>query len=292
MRCMTRGRSSRARCWTIAVACAVVASCDAAPPATTTGGDVVATVNGVPITELDLLLESGAGGGHRREPGSADDDEMLQKIILRELAYQRAIVAGLDADDAYQEDLQRLEAQVLSFKRNTLAELLYKRESLKNSAISDEDAREYFEDHFDELSTEIHVWQILRRDESLIEQDRVDLAQGDSFEQVAGQRFQHLPQNGSGRMPWDLGYLKWEQVPEVWWDEIDGLEAGETSNIIRGANGRYWIILIVDRRKKQDIHYEDVQAKIKDVLKSRNIRRFRDDLDNELLQDARVVYID
>ncbi len=292
MRCMTRGRPSRARFSAIVVACVVVASCDASPPATTTGGDVVATVNGVPITELDLLLASGASGGHRQEAGSADDDQILQKIILRELAHQKAIAAGLDADDAYQEDLQRLEAQVLSFKRNTLAELFYKRESLKNSAISDEDAREYFEDHFDELSTEIHVWQILRRDESLIEQDRDDLTQGNSFEQVAGQRFQHLPLTGSGRMPWDLGYLKWEQIPEAWWAEIDKIDTGETSDIIRGANGRYWIVLIVDRRKKQDIHYEDVQAKIKDVLKSRNIRRFRDDLDNELLQDAQVVYTD
>jgi hypothetical protein len=161
---------------------------------------------------------------------------------------------------------------------------------VKRSSISDEEGWEYFEENADSIRADIRVWQILRRDESLIEQDRDDLAQGASFEDVAGKRFQDLPQ--TGQSPWDLGYLRWEQIPEVWWNVLDDLSVGETSDIIRGASGRYWIIKIVDRRENPDISYEDVEAKIKAVLKSRRIRQFRDDLNRELLGEARIVYLD
>jgi len=91
-------------------------------------------------------------------------------------------------------------------------------------------------------------------------------------------------------MPWDLGYLRWEQIPEAWSDTIDELESGGTSGVIRGPNSRFWIIRLVDKRENPDIEYADVEVKIKEILKSRKVRQFRDDLNAELLQEARVKY--
>ena len=276
----------------LAAACTLLASCDQTAPEATPELDIVATVNGVPITGLDVKLESSTTGGHQTEAVPESEDTVLQRIILQELAYQKAVDAGFDSDESYQENLRRLKAQVAAFNRKKLSEVFYKRELEKRSAVSDEEAREYFEENADSIRADIRVWQIMRRDESLIEQDRDDLAQGDAFEQVAGKRFQNLPQAGSGQAPWDLGYLKWEQIPEVWWNAFDDLDVGETSDIIRSATGRYWIIKLIDKRENPDISYEDVESKIKAVLKSRRSRQFREDLDRELLEEARIVYSD
>ena len=276
----------------LAAACTLLASCDQTAPEATPELDIVATVNGVPITGLDVKLDSRTTGGHQTEAVPESEETVLQRIILQELAYQKAVDAGFDSDLSYQENLRRLKAQVAAFNRKKLSELFYKRELEKRSMVSDEDAREYFEENADSIRADIRVWQILRRDDSLIEQDREALAQGDSFEEVAGKRFQNLPQADSGQAPWDLGYLKWEQIPEVWWNALDDLDVDETSDIIRSATGRYWIIKLIDRRENPDISYEDVESKIKTVLKSRRIRQFRDDLDRELLEEARIIYSD
>jgi hypothetical protein len=97
-----------------------------------------------------------------------------------------------------------------------------------------------------------------------------------------------MPQ--TDKKPWDLGYLRWEQVPGVWWSTIRELNIGETSKIIRGPNGRYWIIKLIDRRENRNISYEDAELKIKDMLKIEKIRLFREDINRSLLAEARITY--
>jgi parvulin-like peptidyl-prolyl isomerase len=128
----------------------------------------------------------------------------------------------------------------------------------------------------------------MRRDENLIEQDLAALANGESFEQVAARRFADMPQVVES--PWDLGYLKWEQIPEAWWDAVDRLDAGDTSDVIRGPNSRFWIIRLVNKRENPHVSFEDVQVKIKAILKNRRTRQFMEDLNAELLHEARIEY--
>jgi len=272
----------------VAVACATLASCDRTEPVPAPDIGVLATVNGMPITETDLLYESSSARQHKEEEAPADRDKILQTIIMRELAYQTAVDLGIDKDPEYQEELRRMNAQVTAFKRKKLADVFFAREIARRATVSDEEAREYFEKNAEAIRSEIHIWQILRRDESLIEQDLENLQQGEAFADVASKRFLDLPQ--TDRMPWDLGYLRWEQVPELWWSGIRELKAGETSGIIRGQNERYWIIHLVDRRRNQDISYEDVEHKVKDVMKNEKIQQFREDVNRDLLQEARILY--
>ncbi len=272
----------------VATACLVVSSCEQPEHDAASAVDVRATINGVPITEPDLLYESRTTGGHMSEETRVDQEKLLQEIVLQELAYQKAVALGFDSDPEYKEELRRLMTQVTAFKRKTLAEVFFEREFARKAAVSDEEAQEYFKRNTKSISNDIHVWQILRRDESLIAQDLDDLLQGKSFEEVVGKRFQNLPQ--TDRKPWDLGYLRWEQVPDAWWSTIRILKTGESSGVIRGPNDRYWIIRLVDRRRNPDTSYEDVELKIKYILKSQKTRQFRENINRELLNDARVVY--
>jgi len=270
------------------IVCVLVSACDQpqSPPASDVA--IVATVNGAVITELDMTLESSSAGGHQPDVAPPDEQEILQRIILQELAYQKAVSGGLDTDVAYQDDLRRIETQITAFKRKKLSELFYNRELARRSEITAAEARAYFDDNAASINADIHVWQIMRRDESLIEQDRERLDSGETFEQVAASRFEGMPQ--VSKMPWDLGYLKWEQIPEAWWETINTLNPGDTSDVVRGPNNRFWIIKLVDQRENPSVSYAEVETKIKEILKSRRIRQFRDDLDAELLLEARIEY--
>lgn len=270
--------------------CALVTACDRPEPDAAADIDIVATVNDVAITELDMTLATGSTGGHQGEVAPPNRQDILQRIILQELAYQKAVDANLETDAAYQENLQRVEAQIQAFKRKALADLFYERELANRREISDADARDFFDENAASITADIRVWQIMRRDEGLIAQDHESLENGESFEQVAARRFEGMPQVID--MPWDLGYLKWEQIPEAWWDAVDELNVGDTSGVISGPNSRFWIIRLVDRRENPDIGYADVQAKIKAILKNRRTRQFREELDAELLREAHVIYTD
>jgi len=270
------------------IVCVLVSACDRPQAVTVADADVVATVNDVAITELDMTLASSSTGGHQGEVAPPDRQEILQQIILQELAHQKAVSANLEADAVYQENLRRVEAQITAFKRKALAGLYYEQELANRSQISDAEARSFFDENAASITADIRVWQIMRRDEDLIEQDFAALANGESFEQVAARRFADMPQ--IVETPWDMGYLKWEQIPEAWWDAVDELNVGDTSNVIRGPNSRFWIIRLVDKREDPDVSYEDVRAKIKAILKSHRTRQFREDLNAELLREARIDY--
>ena len=271
----------------IALASALTLSCNQEPLSSTEG--VVATVNGKPITDLDLLLNARKARGHQAAGTEADTKIILENIILQELASQRAVELGLDADPAYQEELHRLEAQVNALKRERLSEAFFQRELIQKTQVSEAEARQYFAENTERLRTEIKVWQILRRDESQIQQAKNNLAQGMPFEDVAAKQFPNLP--ATVRKPWEMGYLRWNQVPEVWQSVIYDFKVGQTSDIIRGPNNRFWIIKLIDKRENTDVTFEQIKPMIIDVLKNEKARRFREEIIRELRDKANIVYV-
>jgi len=249
---------------------------------------VLATVNGTPITEADVRYASQRRVGHQSNGTSTDPTQVLEGTIAQELIYQRALELGLDADPSYQTGLRQLEAQVNAFKRKKMAALYHQREVVAKASVSDEEARAYFEQHAAQIRTEVNVWQILRRDESQIEQIHKDLAQGLPFEDVAAKHFPTVPP--TARKPWELGYLRWEQIPESWRDVVYGLSAGEASGVIRGPNNRFWIIKLVDKRDNPAITYEAVKPRIMKMLTNEKVQRLSDQSNRVLREKAQIVY--
>ena len=248
--------------------------------------DVLATVNGAPIGEEDVRFAM-RSRGHDKEIPPEHRKNVLEVIIRRELIYQRAIELGLDANPRYREKLRRMEAQINAFKRKELSELFW-REIASAATISEAEAKKYFAENATRIRTELHVWQILQRKEGLIEQALNDLEQGTSFEEVARRRFPKLPK--TGRAPWDLGYLRWNQVPEPWRSVVYDLKNGEVSGVIRGPNNRFWIIKLMDKRENPDITFESVKASIMEVLKNAKIEELREKTDRDLRAKASIVY--
>ena len=263
-----------------------IVSCDQSP---STVKGVVANVNGVPITQEELAFASrGISAGHQSKQAFTDKAKFLDGIILQELAHQQAVKLGLDADPKYQAELRGLEAQINTFKRKKLSEIFLQRESSNKVRISDAQAQQYFNDNVVRLRSEINVWQILSRNENIMHKIQAEMENGLAFEEVAAKQFPNLQK--SDRKPWDLGYLQWNQVPEVWHKVINNMRIGDTSDIIRGENNRYWIIKLIAKRENTDLTFEQVKSKIVEILQNEKNHKMREKAIQSLRDNAQIVY--
>ncbi len=247
---------------------------------------VLVTVNGTLIGEEDVRFAL-SSGGHKNEVPPGHRKNVLEVIIRRELISQEAIELGLDANAGYREKLRRMEAQINAFKREELSKL-FRRDIAKRAEISEAEAKKYFAENATRIRTELHVWQILHREEGLIEQALKDIEHGAPFEEVARAKFPKLPK--TVRTPWDLPSLRWQQVPTPWRSVVYDLEKGEASGVIRGPNSRYWIIQLIDKRVNPDITFEAVKPTIVEVLKNERIEDLQEKAERRLKAKASIVY--
>lgn len=252
--------------------------------------DVLATVNGVPITETDLIIQLIRSKKDHGEASKLDrNKKVLEGIIQRELSSRKALQLGLDHDPSYQEELKRMAAQHNAFKRNRLT-ALYQLDIWAKATASEEEARVYFEENESRIQTEVRVWKIQRGNEKEIRRDLDDLAAGMPFEEVAARRFADLP-DSIGK-PWELQkYLNWQQVPQAWRNALDEMDVGETSGIITGPKNRFWIIKLVARRNNPDLDYEKNQALIKQILTREKAEKLQQQSERELREQATIVYL-
>lgn len=261
--------------------------------------DVLVTVNGHPITEEDLALKTRPSRHEAGEDGDEPGDDptarltaaqkkaQLETIVQQELEAQRAHELGLDQDPTYRQELSRLQASVDAFRRQRLVEL-YARHEREATKVTDADARRYFQENKEHLQTELHVLQILMRDERKIDEAHRAVQAG-TFEQVAAGMFPALPEGT--RPPWDLGYLRYNQLPEPWRGVVDRLEDGGTSGIIRGPRNRFWIVKVVERRRDPNIQFETWRANITEMLREERLVARRAETERSLRQKAKIRYI-
>ena len=226
-------------------------------------GKVLATVNGVPITENDVK-QSMNRFAHDEAVNPEASKNVLEALIRNELIYQQSLELGLDKNPEYGRKLQEAEARLRDFKRRELFAVY--REYIKNKAlVTDSEAKEYFEKNSKRIQTKLHVWQIYYRgDEAKITQDYKELKSGKPFEKVASSRFPNLPKGM--KAPWDLGYLYWSQIPASWQASIDRLEPGQVSDVIKGPNDRFWVIKLVEKSVDPKITFATEKERIVDVL--------------------------
>lgn len=252
-------------------------------------GEVLATVNGVPITEYDLreLLRRSP---HGEESRGGDTGVPLQTLVRAEVVAQEAHRLGLDRDPAYRATLGEAEAQLRALRRERLA-ALFRGYVDARSAVSDSEAADYFERNADRIRSRVRVWQIFHRGaRGPIEQDRRDLEAGVPFERVAARRFPDLPAGVNA--PWDLGYLHWNQLPESWRETVDRLGLGKVSDVIEGEGGRTWIIKVVDRKIDPAVTFDTERARLVAFLTKQKRDRLYDELLVRAREDAEVVLSD
>jgi len=257
----------------------------------TTDGDgkfkVLATVNGVPITEYDVR-QSFKRGAHGDMVNPDAIQNVLQALVRSELIYQQSVELGLDKNPGYRMKLQEAEASLRAFQRQEMSGLY--REYIKNKAnVTDSEAQEYFEKNSEKIRTKFHVWQIFYKgDESRMAEDHKDLESGKSFERVASRRFPNLPKGM--KAPWDLGYLYWNQIPEPWQGIVDRLEPGQVSDIIKGPGERFWVIKLVDKAVDPKITFATEREKIVEMLRKQKTEELHDATLGRMREKSKIVF--
>ncbi|HZW36385.1 MAG TPA: hypothetical protein VFF01_05545, partial [Candidatus Deferrimicrobiaceae bacterium] len=118
---------------------------------------VLATVNGVPITEYDVR-QSFRRAVHNEQVTPDAVQNVLQSLVNNELVYQQGLELGLDKNPGYRRKLQDAEAQLRAIQRHEMA-VLY-REHVKNQAkVTDQEAQAYFVKNSKKIQTKYHLYQ-------------------------------------------------------------------------------------------------------------------------------------
>ena len=249
---------------------------------------ILATVNGVPITEGDVGQRARAGVSGEVAGHAASSQNVLQTVVREELILQRSLQLGLDRDEAYRRKLDDLEAQLRTFRRQEMA-ARFRKHVQERAAVTDAEAREYYEKNVMVIGTRFHVLQIFYKGKlAEITRDREEIARGTPFEEVASRRFAGLQANG--KAPWDLGELRWSQLPSAWRGVVDHMEPGQVSEIIKGEGDRLWVIKLVNRALDPAVSYEGERERIVELLRQQKANELYASALAEATGKALVVY--
>jgi peptidyl-prolyl cis-trans isomerase C len=248
---------------------------------------ILATVNGVPITEYDVK-QIVKRFDHEGKMNPEADQNVLETLVRNELIYQQSIELGLDKNPGYRRKLHQVEAQLRAFQREEMKNLY--RGYIRNKAeVPDTEAQQYFEKNSKRMQTKYHIWQIYSRDGGTqIAEAEKDLKRGMPFEKVASKRFPKLPKGM--KAPWDLGYLHWNQIPPPWQDIVDRLEPGQVSDVIKGPNERFWIIKLVDKSVDPNITFATEKGNIVEALRKKKADELYDAMLGRMREKSKIIF--
>ncbi len=248
---------------------------------------VLATVNGVPITEADVEARA-RGSVKAGMPDHEASANVLQTVVREEIEAQKAKELGLDAEPAFRARFDELEAELRSLKRQQLG-LLLRTWTQGQAAPTEAEARAWFEKNEAFVRTRFHVLQIMSRSgDAEIAKARDEVRAGTPFETAAAARFPAAP--AGARPPWDLGEMAWNQMPPAWRGVVDRLEPGQVSDVIHGESGRSWLVKLAGKTVDPRIDFSSEKDRIVETLRQQRARESYDRMLEETKAKADVVY--
>ncbi len=229
---------------------------------------VIAVVNDTKITEAELGFR--LRGSHGREPSPELRKLALRDLVDQELLYQQGMALNLDKDKKYQNAINRMAFSMEQFKRSEMARRVYNKEIAAKVNVSEEDAKKYYDENLEKIKTELHLAQMGFMDESKAKKVLENLLAGASFEALAKQGVGKLP--SKRKNAWDLGFLKWNQIPKDWQETVYGLKPGEVSGLIGGDKKRTRIIKLIAKRKASETDFEKVKGVMINRLRDQEVK--------------------
>ena len=249
---------------------------------------VVATVNGVAITEDDLYLRT--GGDHAGSVTPAMRSRIIDGLVNQELLYQDGMKLGLDKDPKYRNAVRVLEVKLRDFKRSEMSRRVGSTRIAATVNVTNADVDRYIKTNADLLRTEFHLGMMRFPDEAEAKEARDRIRSGESFEKVAGQKRTHGPK--TGRAPWDLGYRPWNQLPAEWRDAAERLEKGAVSDVLYGKGTGYSLIKLIDRKKNLKLDLRTMNAAVMNRLRDEKITEAYEQYVQKLRQEATIKRFD
>ena len=229
-------------------------------PAAATG-DVIATVNGEPLTQqvLDVYNRQRAAKGV--QPDADNTDAALNELIALELMRQEAISSGADTDPVISATLNQLE-------RSTLAGAAIKA-FMANSEVSDAEVREMYDSNIGKPGTEYYARHILvETEEEAREVIKLLDADGD-FAELAKEK----STGPSGPQGGLLGWFSSGQMVKPFSDATAVLEKGSYTREPVKTQFGWHVIRLEDTREGTPPPFDDVKDRLKMMITNQKLQQ-------------------
>jgi hypothetical protein len=209
-----------------------------------------------------------------------DQEEALKTWVKTELFYKEGLRRGFGDDEDITRRLREIERELVAEEciRSFLEDV---------TEVTEEEAREYFEEHRSDYSIQVRLAHILVRSRPEAERALADIRSGTPFENVAaGVSVDQTAAQGG-----DLGYMRRGEMVHELEEAAFALKVGEVGDVIESSYG-YHIIKVLDRHPGAgQPSFDSKQAAVMNYLTS---QRRRSAFDEWLvdLEERATVFID
>ncbi len=223
-------------------------------------GDVVATVNGKPITRAEL--ESFRSSRKDNKPQS--EQALLEELVNLELLRQKAEQEGLDKRPETQAELKNL-------RRRALAGAELQRYIDAHKAELDEKAlrKEYEEQIARMPKLEYKARHILVNTKEEAQQIIQELEKGADFAELAKKK----SKGPSGKNGGDLGWFKPQNMVKPFSEAVAKLKKGEFTKTPVQTQFGWHVILLEDTREVQPPAYEDIKDQLRSIVVTKAVQK-------------------
>jgi peptidyl-prolyl cis-trans isomerase C len=234
--------------------------------------DVIARVGDrlVSMNDFKGYLERNAGTELAQmtpQVASALLDQYVEEILLSEYAAAHGVeipadkIAGAVRSDPGSTVIQKRD----EMRRNKLMTDI----AVDTPPPTAAQVRDYYKQHQGDFRTEdeVHVRQILLRDESLADDISAKLKSGASFEQLSMDHSLAANAKKGG----DIGYVSRGELPKIFEDEIFALKPGQISRVIQ-TDSMFHIFKVDDHRGPGIVDFATAEPVIQQRLKEEVLR--------------------
>jgi peptidyl-prolyl cis-trans isomerase C len=240
-------------------------------PAQDPANDVLAVVNGTPLTKMhyEQLLEQ-----YRPEARSAAEQNkgrFMRELVLQEILAQEGQRLQLEQDP-------ELQARLRIQKNGAIARAVVQKYIAENSNVTDERIREHYEKNKETFTSDeqIAASHILLKTEAEAQAALKEIKQGKDFAEVAKAKSTgpSAPRGG------ELGtFGRGRMVPEFE-QAAFALKTGDVSEPVKTQFG-YHIIKVTNRTEAAPQSFDEVREDIRRTLISEYVESLLDDLQNK-----------
>jgi len=241
-------------------------------------GDVVATVNGEPITLIMVEAKIGKLPQYYQTFAVQHKKEIVNEMIIEELLYDEARRRKLNRDPDIKELINDATKKILISK-------VVEEEAKKSGPVSEDDVKVYYEENKEKymVPETIRASHILTGTEEEAEAAKGELDRGAEFAAVAKEYSKDLTKDRGG----DLGYFGRDQMIPEFEKAAFNLNVGEISGIIKTRFG-YHIIELTERKPAVYQSFDEVKDAVRtSIIRDRQRQRF-DEFTKKLKEKAKI----
>ncbi len=247
---------------------------------------VLAKVNGVPITEMDLAFKMSKAHG---TSSSQQPERGLDDVIKEELLYQQGVKLGLDKDPGYKAQIEKFERQLANMKRIEMNRRVFNTQIAAKVNITNDDVKNYYTKNESRITTDVHLGMLTFSSKEAAEAALKKIRGGATFESVAAETVGAAKAAIPGNLkPWDMGYTTWDQIPIDFVDAAYKLKPGEVSDVVSMKQTGFYLFKLFEARKNPKADLTSMAGIIMNRLREQKVTEEYVKFEEQLKRDAKI----